>query len=89
MNLETIQIDGETVCVSGVGRMFFENGLPIGITVSEMAKKGIKVSLLNLADELIKNGWKPKTVTNRIISDFNDSGIILDDATINLLKSVL
>jgi len=88
MNLEIYNIDGAQVCVGGIGELFFKQGIPIGITVSELSKKGIVTSIYNLADELLKHGWSAKTTCAKIVSELNDSGIILNN-TDNLMDFCL
>lgn len=60
------------ICIKGVGKMFYENGLPISISISELKKKNIEVSIFHIADECLKNGWSAKTTYNKIKSDLED-----------------
>lgn len=67
-------IGGELVCVKGVGKMFFEQGFPISMAVDILAKGGIRVSILHVADECLKNGWAAETVIKKFREDFKDGG---------------
>lgn len=54
------------ICLRGVGKMFYQHGFPIAMAITELHKKGIEVSLFHVADECLKNGWKAKTVFNKL-----------------------
>jgi len=69
---EITEIDGQKIVVGGIGRLFFEDGFPIHISVDILKDKGIKVSLLHIADELYKNGWSEKAIINTLSQDFPD-----------------
>lgn len=66
------EINGKKVVLGGVGRMFYQDGFPISMAVSELRKQGLEVSILHVADECIKNGWSGKTAYNKIKADFID-----------------
>lgn len=76
--LETATINGVDIVVKGIGKMFFQEGIPIGIVVKQIQGKGIKVSVLHIADELLKNGWKPERVIISLTHEFNDSSVSID-----------
>lgn len=73
------------VIVGGIGKLFYESGFPIHISVDIAKDKGYEVSLLHIADELYKNGWKKRAIINTLkqdfewceqsISDFIDAGM--------------
>ena len=65
-------IGGRKIAIKGVGKMFFQDGFPISMAVSELKKKGAEVSILHVADECMKNGWSPKTTLNKLKADFED-----------------
>lgn len=68
-----IQKFGERrICLKGVGKMFYQEGFPISMAVSELNKQGIEVSILHVADECLKNGWSAKTTFNKLKADFED-----------------
>jgi alanyl-tRNA synthetase len=60
------------ICVKGIGRLFYEHGLPISVSVSELKSKGIEVSIIHVADECLKNGWSAKTTLNKLKADFEE-----------------
>jgi len=60
------------ICLKGVGKMFYQDGFPISMAVSELKKKGVEVSILHVADECLKNGWSAKTTYNKLKADFED-----------------
>jgi hypothetical protein len=68
----TETIGDRKIAIKGVGKLFYQEGFPISMSVSELAIKGIEVSLFHVADECLKNGWSAKTTYNKLISDFQD-----------------
>lgn len=60
------------ICLRGVGKMFYQDGFPISMAISELKKNGIEVSILHVADECLKNGWSAKTTYNKLKADFED-----------------
>ena len=66
------KIGDRVICLKGVGKIFYEKGLPISMAISELKKKGIEVSILHVADECLKNGWSAKTTYNKIKADFEE-----------------
>jgi hypothetical protein len=63
---------GRTICFGGIGKMFYQEGFPISMAVSELNKKGVEVSILHVADECLKNGWSAKTTYNKLKAYFED-----------------
>lgn len=74
---------GRKICLKGIGKMFDQEGLPIQISITELGKKGIEVSMYHVADELLKLGWNSKTVSSRLSEDYkeNNSSISLQELT--------
>lgn len=67
-----IDIEDRTICVKGVGKLFFESGFPISISLEMLSKENIEVSIFHVADECMKNGWSAKTTYNKLKADFED-----------------
>jgi hypothetical protein len=78
-------IGDKHICIKGVGKLFFQDGFPISLSVDMLKKKGIHVSILHVADECMKNDWTPKTTFNKIKADFEDD-INKSGFDINLLS---
>jgi hypothetical protein len=59
MNLTIIETAHGLTCVKGVSQCYFQNGIPVGLTVDELDKwpHKVHVSQLNLADQFQKAGW--------------------------------
>lgn len=74
------------ICLKGVGKMFYQDGFPISMAVSELKKRGIEVSILHVADECLKNGWSAKTTYNKLKADFEDD-IDKNAVDLNLLEN--
>lgn len=60
------------ICLKGVGKLFYQDGFPISISISELKKKDIEVSILHVADECMKNGWSAKTTFNKLKADMEE-----------------
>ena len=60
------------IAIKGVGKLFYQDGFPISMSISELKKRGIEVSIFHVADECLKNGWSAKTTFNKISADFQD-----------------
>lgn len=61
-----------TICLKGVGKLFYQEGFPISMSISEFNKKGVEVSILHVADECLKNGWSAKTTFNKLKADMEE-----------------
>lgn len=75
MTPEDIRVEyfgDRAIAIKGIGKLFYEEGFPISMTVSELKKHGIEVSLFHVADECLKNGWEPKTVVNKLKADLEE-----------------
>jgi hypothetical protein len=75
------------ICLKGVGKMFYQEGFPISMAISEFKKKGIEVSILHVADECLKNGWSPKTTFNKLKADFEEDIDKQNQYDLELLRS--
>jgi hypothetical protein len=60
------------ICIKGVGKMFYQDGLPISFTVSEFKKKGIEVSFLHMIEEFWNNGWSWKTIEMKLKGELEE-----------------
>lgn len=67
-----IELGNRTICIKGIGKLFFESGFPISISLEMLNKENIEVSIFHVADECMKNGWSAKTTYNRLKTDFAD-----------------
>ena len=64
--MEIVTIKDKRFVIKGVGKLFYQEGLPLSVQLKYLQDKNINISLLHLADELLKNGWSPKTTYNKI-----------------------
>lgn len=71
-DFETIFIGDRTIVVKGIGKMFYQDGFPIAMSVSFFRSKGFEPSLLHIADELLKNGWSAERVCRTIETSFQE-----------------
>lgn len=70
--LKVEQFGDRWICIGGVGKMFYQDGFPISMSISELKKKGIEVSIYHVADECLKHGWSAKTTISKIKADLVD-----------------
>lgn len=73
------EINGMPTILCGIGRMFYEDGFPIHISVDILKDKGYAVSVLHIADELYKNGWKKRSIVNTLSQDFEGCEKLVSD----------
>lgn len=73
------------ICIRGIGKLFYQNGYPISLAVSDFKKMNIEVSLLHVADECLKHGWSAYTTYSRLVSDFEED-ISKNNYDLNLMK---
>lgn len=71
------------ICIGGIGKMFYQDGFPISMSVIELQKSGVEVSIFHVADECLQNGWSPITVIKKLTEDF------ADDKTVKFEKDKL
>jgi len=75
----TIEAFGDRViCIRGIGKMFDQDGFPIQMAIERLKKENIKVSMFHVADELLKLGWKCKTVESRLSEDYEGETLLED-----------
>jgi hypothetical protein len=85
--MRVVTVEERQVCIGGIGKMYFQDGLPIEITADILTEKGIEVSWYHIVDELIRNGWNNVRVTNTltpILKDSKHSGML--DTVINYIN---
>ena len=63
---EHITINNEDIIIKGIGKAFYQDGFPISMGIEIKQKQGYKISMLHIADELLKQGWKLKTVLSKL-----------------------
>lgn len=84
--LQVETIAGRMIVIKGIGQMFYQDGFPISMAVSELKNKGIDVSILHVADECMKNGWSADTTFTKLKDDFTYGihGDTVDEAILYL-----
>lgn len=71
-------IDNRKICIFGIGKMFYQEGFPIGMAIRELNKQNIECSVFHIADECLKNGWSSKTTYTKLREELVDSSISFD-----------
>ena len=69
------------ICLRGVGKMFYQDGFPISMAVSEFKKSGIEVSYLHMVEEFWDNGWSWETIELKLRGELEediDNDMLLD-----------
>lgn len=61
-----VEINNKHIVVKGIGKLFYQDGIPIAVSIEIANSKCLHVSILHIADELLKEGWNPKNVFNKL-----------------------
>lgn len=54
--------NGRKIAIKGIGKMYYQDGFPIEISADMLTEKGVEISWLHVADELLKNQWDANRV---------------------------
>ena len=68
-----VKVGNREIVIGGLGKLFYQNGLPLQISIENCKKRGLEVSLFHIADEFLKNGWKNKTVISKLRDELDRS----------------
>jgi hypothetical protein len=60
------------ICIKGVGKMFYQGGFPLAVSINKFKEYGIEVSLLHVVEELWDNGWSWKTIESKLTGELSD-----------------
>lgn len=60
------------ICIKGVGKMFYQEGFPLSISVSKLKKNGIELSILHVVEELWDNGWSWQTIERKLKGEIDE-----------------
>lgn len=66
------QFGDRWICIEGVGKMFYQDGFPLGLSVSRLKEKGIETSMFHVIEELWGNGWSWKTIEMKLRGEMED-----------------
>lgn len=77
-NLKIELFDERIICIGGVGKMFDQDGFPIQMAIERLKQETIEVSMFHVADELLKLGWKCKTVESKLFEDYEGETSLAD-----------
>lgn len=83
--IKIIEVGKRKIAVKGIGRFFYESGFPIGIAITELAKKDIEVSIFHVADECMRNGWSGESAYTRLKHELSDC-LEIDKKKLRLLE---
>lgn len=72
MPLRVDKFGDRKIAIAGIGELFFQHGFPISMSIQELKKEDIEVSILHVADECLKNGWSAKTTYSRLMADMEE-----------------
>lgn len=71
--MTTIEIGNRKIIIGGIGKMFYQDGMPIEITADVLSEKGWEISWMHVADELFKNGWDINRIRNTLYPILSNS----------------
>lgn len=67
------QFGDRRICIKGIGKMFYQDGFPISISIERFHKERIEVSLLHVADECLKHGWSAETTYVKLTDELGEN----------------
>jgi hypothetical protein len=70
--IEIEQIGDRTIAIKGVGKMFYQQGYPLSMSVKELGKRGIEVSLLHVVEEFWNNGGSWQTIERKLQGELDE-----------------
>lgn len=82
-DFKIITVGERNIVVEGVGRLFYQDGFPILMSIKRIKEFGLEVSSLHLAKELLYE-WEPKTVLVKLTAELNET--IEGDEKLDLLE---
>lgn len=72
-----MEVGERKIFIKGLGKMFYQDGFPIGVAMHRLKEHGVEISYYHLADELQKHGWSNKTILSKLREELSDSGLLL------------
>lgn len=86
MNIVGKTIEGKSV-VSGLGKLYFQEGIPLSVLFDSLKDKDIQPSFKHLYDELTENGMKHERIIHLLNENvFESYGKEYRDEVLNRLK---
>lgn len=62
------------IVIAGIGKLFYEAGFPISLTLFKLQEQGLELSIFHVASELLDRRWPPETVYSKIKEDIETYG---------------
>lgn len=75
MKIKIIDVNGRRIAIGNIGKLFYQEGFPISMSIFKLKEQNIETSLYHVADECLKNGWSPATVYKKMVNDLEGEGI--------------
>ncbi len=67
--IKIVEVGDRKIVVKGIGKLFYQDGFPITMSIEYFKEQNMEASLLHIVDELIKHGWSNKTILNKLRND--------------------
>ena len=67
-----IEVGNRKIMIKGVGKLFYERGLPLSLSIEKASEKGIEASLYHVVDEFWNNGWSWKTIESKLKAEIEE-----------------
>lgn len=72
-DIKITTINNKIIVLYGIGKLFYQDGFPINMAISKLKENNIEVSILHIADELLKHGWSEETVLKKLRFELEDT----------------
>jgi hypothetical protein len=73
------QFSNRNICIGGVGKMFYQDGFPIEVSIELLKDRNIEVSIYHLSDELLKHGWTSKKVISTLKNELGKDIVLVEN----------
>lgn len=81
------QFGDRTICLKGVGKLFYQYGLPISVSIQKLKEQNIEISYIHMIEEFWDNGWSWQTIESKLKEEIQQDIDKVIDLDFNYLKA--
>lgn len=74
---EILSMNSKKIVIKGIGRLFYESGFPIALSLDFCKENNLEFNIYTLIDELQKE-WSKKTILKKLSEELSDGNLQLD-----------